>query len=157
MGVTHSASPPPRLRPGEAWVVTTEASVSAQRLPRTTTRGDQMPRRKGSGGGSGGCEQRHTGPGLWDHKYSRRRESAECEVGKGGKTINTTVKENNGKISRLPGKFEREKMEQLLSLLRSKYDKETHLTIHHIKMINILLCICIHSNNSILLPILYFT
>ena len=63
MGVTHSASPPPRLRPGEAWVVTTEASVSAQRLPRTTTRGDQMPRRKGSGGGSGGCEQTH-GPSL---------------------------------------------------------------------------------------------
>ena len=34
-----------------------------------------------------------------------RRESAECELGKGGKTINTTVKENNGKISQLPGKY----------------------------------------------------
>ena len=61
--------------------------------------------------------------------------------GKGGKTINTTVKENNGKISQLPGKYQRKKMEQLLSLLRSKFDKETNLTIHYLKMTNIFLCV----------------
>ena len=155
MGVTHSASPPPRLRPGEAWVVTTEASVSAQRLPRTTTRGDQMPRRKGSGGGSGGCEQRHTGPGLWDHKYSRRRESAECEVGKGGKLLTLLWRKITGKSPGYPENIKGKKWNNSYLLLRSKYDKETNLTIHHLKMTNIFLCNCIHSNNSTTKTLLY--
>ena len=55
-------------------------------------------------------------------------------AGERGKTINTTVKENNGKISQLPGKYHRKKMEHLLSLLTSKYDKETNLTIHYLKI-----------------------
>ena len=105
---THStlASTLPRLRPGEAWVVTGEASVSVQRLPRTATKGDTaagMPRRKGSG--DGGCEDCETdGAWLRDHKYSLRPESVECEPwGKREKL--SALKENTGKISRTPGKY----------------------------------------------------
>ena len=47
MGVTHSASPPPRLRPGEAWVVTSEASVLRTEAAKDRDQGEPDAKEKG--------------------------------------------------------------------------------------------------------------